>query len=430
MAFVTFAQHSITLLHYILPMADKDLIKAAKKAAIGMMESSTNEDSLAYHNKHHVQDMHEVATLLAQSYKLTDDELVELELACWFHDVGYGEGAENHEARGATAWKSFAEAQGVLADRIDRVSNLILATKFESVPNGLNEQIIKDADCAHVGSKDFFAKSALLKREFETVDNKSISDRDWLTQNLKFLHTHKFYTPVAEAEFNPRKRKNILKVQKQLGDLIEYEESVKTVDLNTTDADIQQSMPSTRADRGIETMFRVTLRNHNNLSVIADNKANIMLSINSIMLSIVISSLASKLDTNTQLIVPTILLTATCLFSIIIAVLATRPKISDAPYSDEAFLNKKFNMLFFGNFFRLPLDKFEWGINTLMNNEDLLYSSLSKDLYFLGLVLARKYRLLWWCYNVFTVGMIITALSFIYVFATMEPAQIQTVIPG
>lgn len=404
-------------------MSTKDLIKAAKKTASEIMQRSMAPEPYAYHNVHHVEEMKDVALSLAEAYNLSEKQVADVELACWFHDVGYGNGAEGHEDRGAAEWEKFAATQQLSADRTKAVRDLILATKMTYKPSTLTEKIIKDADCAHVGSKEYFDISARLKQELENLSNKPITDKDWLTQNLKFLHAHTFYTPVAGSKFNPRKRKNLLKVQKQLSELLAYEESVKEVDLEGVDQDLLQGLPSTRADRGIETMFRVTLRNHNNLSVIADNKANIMLSINSIMLSIVISSLASKLDTNAQLIVPTILLTATCLVSIIIAVFATRPKISGAPYSDEAFLNKKFNMLFFGNFFKLPLDKFEWGIDTLMNNEDLLYSSLTKDLYFLGLVLARKYRLLWWCYNVFTVGMIITAFSFIYVFVTMEPKE-------
>lgn len=101
------------------------------------------------------------------------------------------------------------------------------------------------------------------------------------------------------------------------------------------------------------------------------------------------------------------------MISIILAILSIRPKITSAKYSEEDFKNKKFNILFFGNFYQMPIEKFESGIRYLMEDEDLLYSSLSRDLYYLGLVLAKKYKHLNVCYNVFMVGLLIAAASFI-----------------
>jgi predicted metal-dependent HD superfamily phosphohydrolase len=397
---------------------NKELIKKVAEHCEALMARELDPDIYQYHNISHVKGMKEIASVLADDYNLNEEDKANLVIACWFHDVGYGAGAQGHEERGAEEMKIFLSDLGLNSDRIDRIEKYILATKMDSVPNDMPSKIIKDADCYHVGTKEFFAKTGLLRTELETLNNGKLVEKEWLSQNLKFLHDHKFYTPIAEAKFNERKRKNILKVQKQLTSLLAYENNV--VELDPEQKDLTANLSSNKADRGIETMFRVTLRNHNALSVIADNKANIMLSINSIMLSIVLSSLAPKLDTNPTLLIPTTVLTIVCVVSVILAVLATRPKISSAPYSDEAFMNKKFNMLFFGNFFQLPLEKFEWGLNTLMNNEDMLYSSLAKDLYFLGLVLAKKYKLLWYCYNVFAVGIVISVIAFIWAFSAME----------
>ena len=397
---------------------NKELIKKARAYCERIMGEEMAPQVYQYHNFSHVLEMKDVALSLAEDYKLSDDELANIEIACLFHDIGYKEGAEGHERRAVDRLKAFYNEEDISAERLDRIGKLIMATEMNGQAEDLSMGIMKDADCHHVGTKQFFARSGMLRAEKELLSGEAILEKEWLTENLQFLHNHKFHTPVAEATYNDRKRKNILKVQKQLKGLLEYENTV--VEIDHEKADLAIELPANKADRGIETMFRVTLRNHNNLSVIADNKANIMLSINSIMLSIVLSSLAPKLDTNPALMIPTIVLTLVCVISVVIAVLATRPKISTAAYSDEAFMNRKFNMLFFGNFFRLPLDKFEWGIKTLMNNEEMLYSSLSKDLYFLGVVLARKYRLLWICYNVFAVGIILSAISFIWAFSVIE----------
>ena len=409
---------NFTLIDPNMAASNKELIKKARAHCEQVMNEELKPQVFQYHNFSHVLEMKEVALSLAEHYKLSGDEMANIEIACLFHDIGYKDGAEGHEHRAVDRLNEFFSSEDVSKDRLERIGQLIMATRMNGTADDLSMRIMKDADCHHVGTKQFFAKSGMLRAENEMLSGESISERDWLTENLQFLHSHKFHTPVAEANYNDRKRKNILKVQKQLKGLLEYENTV--VEIDHEQADLAMDLPANKADRGIETMFRVTLRNHNNLSVIADNKANIMLSINSIMLSIVLSSLAPKLDTNPALMIPTIVLTVVCVVSVVIAVLATRPKISNAKYSDEAFMNKKFNMLFFGNFFRLPIDKFEWGIKTLMNNEDMLYSSLSKDLYFLGVVLARKYRLLWICYNVFAVGIILSAVSFIWAFSVIE----------
>ena len=74
------------------------------------------------------------------------------------------------------------------------------------------------------------------------------------------------------------------------------------------------------------------------------------------------------------------------------------------------------NLLFFGNFHKMKLDEFEWAMGEMMKDRDYLYGSLTKDLYFLGLVLNRKYNLLRATYAVFIVGIILSVISFAVAF--------------
>ena len=102
--------------------------------------------------------------------------------------------------------------------------------------------------------------------------------------------------------------------------------------------------------RGIETMFRITSKNHMELSAIADNKANIMISINSIILSVLVSVLIRKLEEYPHMTIPAVGLTLVCLTTIVFAVLATRPNVSKGKFKREDIINKETNLLFFGNF--------------------------------------------------------------------------------
>ncbi|MDC1505268.1 DUF5706 domain-containing protein, partial [Winogradskyella sp.] len=167
-------------------------------------------------------------------------------------------------------------------------------------------------------------------------------------------------------------------------------------------------------DRGIETMFRVALRNHITLSDIADTKANILLSVNAIIISLVLSNLVSKLDnpSNSYLIWPTAIFALSTVVSIILSVLATRPNVTGGKFTKEDVANKKVNLLFFGNFHKMKLEEFEWAMQEMMQDKDYLYGSLTKDLYFLGLVLNRKYNLLRLTYTVFAVGIVVSVVAF------------------
>jgi Family of unknown function (DUF5706) len=159
-------------------------------------------------------------------------------------------------------------------------------------------------------------------------------------------------------------------------------------------------------------MFRTTSNNHLRLSEMADGKANILIQVNAIIISILISVLFSKLEKNTQFIIPAIVLISICIAAIIFAILATRPNVTGGTFSKEDIINKKTNLLFFGNFHKVGLSEYEWGMKEMMKDNDYLYGSMTKDIYFLGVVLARKYRYLRTAYNIFMYGLVIAVIAF------------------
>ena len=176
----------------------------------------------------------------------------------------------------------------------------------------------------------------------------------------------------------------------------------------------ENELKMARFGRGVETMYRTTYRTHTNLSSMADSKANLMLSVNAIVISILVSNLLPKLQDGPtmKLVIPTMLLTATCLGSMVFATLATRPKVTEGKVTREAIRARKANLLFFGNFYNMSLDEFQWGVNEMLKDPEFLYSSMSRDLYFLGIVLAKKYQYLSICYNIFMYGLIFSVAAF------------------
>ena len=215
---------------------------------------------------------------------------------------------------------------------------------------------------------------------------------------------------------------NWLKIQKDLrketakNEELTLKKKLKKEDLK------RKKAKDDRPDRGIETMYRVTLRNHIKLSDIADTKANILLSVSAIILSIALSTLFPKLDKpdNYYLIYPTLLFLLVSVVTMIFSILSTRPKVTSGTFTKEDVTNRKVNLLFFGNFHKMPLEDFQEGMTELMNDRDYLYKSLMKDLYFLGIVLDKKYRLLRIAYTIFMVGIIISVLAFVIAFEFMK----------
>ena len=390
------------------------LIEATEKFVINLLNEKL-DTSFTYHNITHTQRVVKDANELAELSNLDEAQKELLLTAAWLHDTGYTKGIKNHEDESVAISKTFLKQQKCSDKDIDAICDLILATKIEAEPKNQLEKIIRDADCSHIGSKNYLEISELLRKEWELQCNKTFTEIEWLDENINFLSTkHRFHTPEAASIWDKRKGKNLsdlLKSRKKIGS-DEKKLSQKKEELDFKKNKIE--LP----ERGIETMFRVTLKNHITLSNIADTKANILLSVNAIIVSLVLSNLVSKLDnpSNDYLIWPTVIFVGFTVVSIVLSILATRPNVTSGKFTKEDVANKKVNLLFFGNFHKMSLKDFEWAMGEMMQDRAYLYSSMKKDLYFLGLVLDKKYKILRLTYSVFMIGIIVSVIAFAVAF--------------
>ena len=214
-----------------------------------------------------------------------------------------------------------------------------------------------------------------LREELALLGIAEYSNKEWRNANIDMFKTeHQFYTDYAKENWQGVKEKNLktLVKEKKLEKEIAKKESLKA------------KYKSESPDRGVQTLFRVTLKNHLTLSDIADTKANILLSVNAIIISVALSNLIPKLDnpSNAYLIYPTLIFIVFSVVSMVMAVLATRPNITSGKFSKQDVQDKKVNLLFFGNFHKMSLGEYEWAIQELVKDKEYIYSSLTKDLYF------------------------------------------------
>ena len=369
-------------------------------------------NSYTYHNFNHTFDVVAAVSTLADSENISSSDKEILLIAAWFHDTGYIKGCSNHEDCSIVIASDFLLENGKSTDYIEKVAGLIKATKKEYIPQTLSEKIIKDADYYHILNDDYIFNCEGLRNEWENIEGKSFTDKDWAVENLNFLtNIHRFYTDYALENWQPLKEKNIKRLQKKLKKM-----NLKTN--NEFDKEYKKREKEDKPERAVDTLFRVTLNNHTSLSGIADSKANILLSVNAIIISIALSTLIPKLDSpkNVHLMIPTFIMLMSSVITIIFAILSTRPKVTKGVFTREDIENKKVNLLFFGNFYKMPLDEYQWAMNEMMKDREYLYNSMIKDLYFLGLVLEKKYRLLRVAYNFFMIGIIISVIAFVIAF--------------
>lgn len=356
-----------------------------------------------YHNFAHTFRVVSAVRVIAEAENISSQDKEIAELAAWFHDTGYTRGSDKHEHISTIIAREFLQSVEASEEIIEKVEELILSTQNCEEPINHLQEIIKDADCSHFGDVNYYSISELLRAEWKETLNKEYTDLEWAVTNRELLlNKHRYYTEYAKQNWNKIKNDNVFSLQKRIQKL-ENSEKLENVDYS---------------GRGIDTMFRVTLNNHTRLSEIADSKANILLSVNAILISIVLSVLIPKLDSprNFHLILPSFVLLISSVITIIFAILSTRPKVTSGSFTREEVENKKVNILFFGNFFRMPLPEYEWAINQLIKDREGLYNALTRDLYYLGLVLNRKYRLLRITYTIFMVGMIVSVLVFVWAF--------------
>ena len=177
---------------------------------------------------------------------------------------------------------------------------------------------------------------------------------------------------------------------------------------------VKQKKPGT--SRGSETLFRSAYRVQMDLTGLADNKANMMISINGIIISIIIAAVAPKLDSNPWLLIPATIFLCGTLISIVYAILAARPRVSSTHISLEDLEHSKGNILFFGDFANLSQDEFTRGMMSLLEDKTLVYESMIHNLYGLGSVLRKKFALLMGAYTSFMIALILGVSSFIGVF--------------
>ena len=376
---------------------------------------------LTYHSPAHTEYVVKQAHALADAAHLPAEDTENLLLAAWFHDSGYLDTYDGHEYKSMARAEAWLQAQGLAPARIGLIKNLIRATHRNEPATTELEKTLVDADMSNLAADDYRARAELIRTEWELALDKSYSTPDWAELQLNFMLAHKYKSEVGKERYKKALKANI---EDQRDHLKKAAKKAKKKEKSKHDTFAEPK-------RGIETMFRTMYSNHMKLSDMADKKASMMISLNAVIMSVIITYLGAKSSVlaptggtsftrNPILAVPMGILLLTSLCSVTSAILSAQPDVTSFKWlkrNPTIATNRRVNLLFFGQFTKLSLQHFQEGMRELMRQKDMLYTNMVTDVYYLGEVLDRKYRLLRVSYSIFMVGLILTTLSFMIVLA-------------
>lgn len=403
-------------------------IVAAAQAEVALLFRERETSKLFYHSKGHTSEVVEAADQIASLSGFSESDHEALLLAAWWHDTGMlmcGDNPVGHEKTSTEHATTFLQAKDYPPERVELVQNLIMATDMQHTPQGVLQQAMRDADMNGLGKPEYLDRLKSLRKEWDAQGRLHTKDRvQWLEENIAFFNAHSYLTPAAERLFGEQKKLNLEILEKRLKKRIKKKKKKanKSKKSNSQKSVIQ-------SEKSAQMMLKTTLRNNIDLTSIADGKANIMLSINAIILTVAIPLMSTYIPSYNYLIIPTAVLLLTSLVSITYATLATRPVKTKGSTDLSEIGTGKTNLFFFGNYHTMNIDDYKKGLKVVFANQEILDSSVMNDLYWLGVALGQKFNRLRICYAVFLIGMVLTVLTFVITFYNADPLSQAVQIP-
>ena len=213
---------------------------------------------------------------------------------------------------------------------------------------------------------------------------------------IDYISKSKFYSQYAIENYLSKKVKNKAKLIKHIQK--------------------QKSGASILNNKHAMTMIKTSSRNQVDIVSIADKKAGIMITVNSILLTLLIPMFASYIFDFSTFIIPISILIVTNGLTILLATLATRPSmvVKDELTNEKIHTGQK-SVFYFKNFATLSKNDFVNEAKELLTKDSAFEQSVFTDLYDVGIDLDRKYKRLRWCYTIFGTGIALTMLSFVIV---------------
>jgi len=382
---------------------DNTLIVGAEKFVKNLLDEKLANE-FYYHDFRHAMAVKGYAEIIAKECDLNETNVNLLRIAALFHDTGFIDSIENHVEHSIEIVTDFLNNHLIDEESINSITKIIQATKMPQNPTNKLSEILCDADLMYIAEDKCYEHMEAMYEEAITTHEEYSNRNLFDLETIRFFSNHTYFTDFGKRVLQPKKAI----AEGLIIERMKRRESRKGKKGTVVNADKKITFYS----RGLETLLRLTARNQINLNSIADHKSNILISVNAIIISIIITMLV-KNSYITQNFYSVMILLFVCLSTIILAILSTRPNVKWSKFTKEEIKEKKVDLIFFGNFIHMEYDDYLESFKSMIESDDDLYSTMIKNQYSLGKILAKKFRLLKLAYNVFMIGLSITVISFL-----------------
>ncbi len=190
------------------------ILSEAATQAEELLQSCSLSQKLTYHSIDHTLSVVEAVREICREQQVDLHDKFIVELAAWFHDLGYVQGCEDHESKSVKYAREFMQSFDITVEDQDMVAGCIMATKMPQSPSNHLEQILCDADLIHLADENYFHKAKKLHSEIENIQDKKITQDEWMMMNSKFLTGHCFFTHYAKKKYGQKVKDNLKKINR------------------------------------------------------------------------------------------------------------------------------------------------------------------------------------------------------------------------
>lgn len=177
--------------------------------ALVLNELSKLPSDFTYHGRHHTEDVCTIAQNLCIAEKCTAHETLLVATAALLHDIGFRDSYRNHEHFSIRYARVNLPLWGFSAADIERIGNMIWATKIPQNPkNDTLAAILCDADLDYLGRDDF---EPIAHSLFEELKERNMvqNEDEWNKIQRDFIEKHQYFTATNRALREPLKQKNL-----------------------------------------------------------------------------------------------------------------------------------------------------------------------------------------------------------------------------
>ena len=401
------------------------LLEHMRKHAMKII--SNFPEAIIYHDIDYAQRLIKNVERISKTEKLSVEDTETAKIIAWAFTTGFDKLKSNFDSgvfdnnlsENAinNATDVFKELEIEDTPYAEKILLALERINMPRVPETAIEKVVCDSITADLVCRD---DDSVLKKIYQEIllHDVNLSKSNWYDVIINMSSQVNLHTQYGKAEIAPKLKAVIDSVKQEQKSILDATQKVITKELEISDKELKKLKKRVknmkgRDDRAIQTLMRTTSKNHYTLNEMVDKKANIMITVNSIILSLVISGIIGKAELQHPIhYLPVAMLATTSICSIVFAILSILPNRTQGIFTEEEIRGKQGNLLYFGNFHDMKQRDYEWGMLQMMNDSEYLYSSMVRDIYYLGQILYSKYSLIRWSLRIFLGGFVLSLITF------------------